>query len=440
MEKNNKILISDVESDSAASDAGIEKGDKLISINGNTIKDILDYKFLISDENLIVLIEKVSGEFWEIEVEKDISEDLGLIFEKPLIDSPKVCRNKCIFCFMDQLAPNMRKTLHFKDDDYRLSFLEGNYMTLTNIDEDELERIIYYRLSPVNISVHTTNAELRKKMLNNPAAGKINSYLKRLHHAGLDINVQIVLCKGINDGEELDKTLEELSELHPRIKSISIVPVGLTKYREGLYPLEAFDKQSSKDLITQISFYQKKFKKSLGTNLAYLADEFYINAETDVPNYSHYEEFPQLENGIGMIALFKYQFNNYIKRLKYKLQEKRRVSIATGMSASKYLSHMIEMLNDSYKDIEIYLYPIENKFFGPKITVTGLITGRDIIDQLKGEELGDELLIPCVMLKGNEDIFLDDVTLNQLSDSLGIKVKKVENDGMDFINAILNIK
>ena len=440
MENNNKILIRDVEPDSVATEAGIEKGDKLISINNNTIKDIFDYKFLISDEDLVLLIEKVSGELWEIEVEKDINEDLGLIFEKPLIDSPKACKNKCIFCFMDQLAPNMRKTLHFKDDDYRLSFLEGNYVTLTNIDENELERVIYYKLSPVNVSVHTTNAELRKKMLNNPNAGKINSYLRRLHDAGLDINAQIVLCKGINDEEELNKTLIELSELHPKIKSISIVPVGLTKYRHGLYPLEGFNKQSSKDLINQISFYQKKFKKDLGTNLVYLADEFYINAETDVPKYSYYEEFPQLENGVGMIALFKYQFNNYIKRLKYKLQEKRKVSIATGVSASGYLSNMVEMLRDMYKDIEIYMYPIQNNFFGSKITVTGLITGGDIIEQLKEKELGDELLIPSVMLKDDQDIFLDDVTLNQLSDSLGIKVKKVENDGMDFINAILNIR
>lgn len=433
----NKILIKDVVVNSAAYEAGIEKGDKLISINDNQVKDILDYKFLISDEVITLIIEKASNELWEIEIEKDANEDPGLIFEKPLIDAPKVCRNKCIFCFMDQLAPDMRKTLYFKDDDYRLSFLEGNYVTLTNVDEQELDRIIYYRLSPVNISVHTTNSELRKRMLNNPNADKINTYLKKLSKAGLEINCQIVLCKGVNDGKELDKTIQDLAELHPGIKSVSVVPVGLTKYRQGLYPLESFDKQSSLEVVKQVQSWQRKLKKSLGSNLVYLADEFYINADIDIPSYKHYEEFAQLENGVGMTALFKHQFNTYFKRLKYNLETKRTVSIVTGMSAKKYLNEMVEDIKKRYNSLEIYLYPIKNDFFGPRITVAGLVTGQDVIRQLKGKDLGGELLIPSIMLRDNDDIFLDDVTLTQLSYALGVKVRRVENSGKEFVKAIL---
>ncbi len=434
-----KILIKDVIAESAADEAGIEKGDKLISINNSPIKDILDYKFLISDEVIILDIEKTSGEVWEVEIEKDTNENPGLIFEKPLIDSPKVCRNKCIFCFMDQLAPGMRKTLHFKDDDYRLSFLEGNYITLTNVNEEELERIIHYRLSPVNISVHTTNAGLRKKMLNNPNAGEINTYLKRIYAVDLDINCQIVLCKGINDGKELEKTIIDLSELFPRVRSISVVPVGLTKFRQGLYPLDGFDKFSSREVINQVRALQNKFKRDLETNLVYLADEFYIDAEVDIPSYKHYEEFYQLENGVGMVAHFKHQFNNFIKRLKYDLTELRTVSIATGMSPRKHIEQMVKPLVDRYKNLKVYLYPIKNNFFGPEITVTGLVTGGDIIDQLKDKELGEELLVPSVMLKDEDDIFLDDITLEQLSVSLGVKVRRIENDGRDFVKGILNI-
>ena len=438
MQRNDKALIIDIVRGSAAYEAGIEKGDKLISINDKHVKDILDYRFLISDEEIVLAIEKPSGEEWEVEIEKGIDEDPGLVFEKPLIDSPKVCKNKCIFCFMDQLAPSMRGTLHFKDDDYRLSFLEGNYITLTNTDYGELERIIRYRLSPINISVHTTNAELRKKMLRNPNADNINDYLKQLSEAGLEMNCQIVLCRGINDGKELDKTCEDLSKLHPGIKSISIVPVGLTKYRQGLYVLEGFDRQSSREVISQIKGLQSKFKKELGTRLVFLADEFYINADLDMPPYSYYEDFAQLENGVGMVALLKYQFNKALKRLKYDLQLKKTVSIVTGVSSKKYVQELIERLKERYKGLEVYLYPVENEFFGSQITVTGLITGGDIINQLKGKELGDELLIPSVMLKDGEDIFLDDVTLNQLSNDLKVCTKKVNNNGRDFIKAILD--
>jgi putative radical SAM enzyme (TIGR03279 family) len=439
MQECKDIMIKDVVLGSAAHEAGIEKGDKLVLINNKPVNDIFDYRYLISDELVEVIIEKESGEVWELEIEKDINEDLGMVFEQPLLDSPKACKNKCLFCFMDQLAPGMRKTLHFKDDDYRLSFLEGNYITMTNVSEEELDRIIFYKLSPINISVHTTNGELRKKMLNNPNADMINTYLSRLFEAGLDMNFQIVLCKGINDGIELQKTITDLVKFHPKVRSISIVPLGLTKYRDRLYPLEGFDRKSSVEVIEQVSNMQKEFKKILGSNLVYLADEFYINACMDIPSYKHYEGFPQLENGIGMIALFKYQFNNYLKRLKYKLNSERSVSIVTGISSEKYIKDMVQELKNKYEQLEVNLYPIDNNFFGSKITVTGLLTGKDIIAQLKGKELGHELLIPSVMLKSDQDIFLDDVSMDQLEKELEVKVKKVYNHGREFIKAVLGI-
>lgn len=439
MKSFGKILIQEVITGSAAQEAGIDKGDMLLSVNGCTITDILDYRFHITDEFVTLEIEKPSGEIWDVEIEKGENEDPGLVFERPLIDSPKACRNKCVFCFMDQLAPGMRKSLHFKDDDYRLSFLEGNYVTLTNVSHDELDRIIRYRLSPVNVSVHTTNPELRKKMMNNPNAGNINEYLTRLYNAGLDINCQIVLCRNINDGQELDRSIEDLAELHPRVKSISVVPVGLTRYRNGLYPLEGFDKSSSLEVIKQVEACQFRLKKELGTSLVYLADEFYINAGVDIPSYKHYEDFYQLENGVGMVALFKYQFNKCLGRLKYNMKDSRAVSMVTGVSPVNYLAGMIDTLKKKYARLEVYLYPIENNFFGSRITVTGLVTGKDIIEHLKGKELGDELLVPSVMLKGDEGVFLDDISLDQLGNTLGIKVRKVDNTGKDFIRAILNL-
>lgn len=424
---------------SAAEEAGIEAGDKIVSINGVGVLDVFDYRYLIEDEVLCIEIEKASGEIWEIEIEKDPYEDPGFIFETSLMDKPSVCKNKCIFCFMDQLPPGMRHTLHFKDDDYRLSFIEGNYVTLTNTGDEELERIIFYKLSPINISVHTTNPELRIKMLNNTKAGNILKQIKKIADNGITINCQIVLCKGINDRIELDRTIKDLADFYPMVKSISVVPVGLTKYRENCPRLEGFEKKSSIEVINQVKSYQEKFIKEYGSRIVYLADEFYLDADVKIPAYSHYEDFPQIENGVGMVSLFKHEFNNYIKRLKYKLNKDRKVSVVTGMAAKETLQTLTSKLISQNPNLDAHIYGIHNNYFGPKITVAGLVTGEDIIEQLKGKILGEELLVPETMIKHDEDIFLDDISIHDVERELNIKVKKVANNGKDFINALLGI-
>lgn len=432
-------LITKVIQGSAAGEAGIEPGDKIISINGIGITDVFDYRYLISDEDIEIEIEKASGEIWEIEIEKDQYEDLGLVFESSLMGKPNICKNKCVFCFMDQLAPGMRKTLHFKDDDYRLSFIEGNYVTLTNIGDADLERIIFYKLSPINISVHTTNPDLRIKMMNNLQAGNIINQIKKLVSEGITVNCQIVLCKGINDGKELDRTIKELAEFHPNLKSISVVPVGLTKYRKECVKLEGFDKYSSIEVIHQIKLLQETFLKKFNSRIAFLADEFYLKAGVKIPDYHHYEDFPQIENGVGMTSLFKHEFNNYLKRLKYKINRNRRVGVVTGTAAKEVLQGLVAKLVNLEPNLDVHIYAIQNHFFGEQITVAGLVTGSDIIDQLKGKILGEEILVPEVMLKHDEDIFLDDISLGEVERALNVKVTKVCNNGKAFIDALLGI-
>jgi len=433
-------LITEIIQDSAAEEAGIEPGDKIISINGVGVTDVFDYRYLISDEVINIEVEKISGEIWEIEIEKEQYEDPGFVFETSLMDKPNICRNKCVFCFMDQLAPCMRKTLHFKDDDYRLSFIEGNYVTLTNVGDEDLDRIALFKLSPINVSVHTTNPELRVKMMKNPQAGNIMNQIRKLVYEGITVNCQIVLCKGINDGEELEKTIEDLALFFPRLKSISIVPVGLTKYREDCTKLEGFDRISSLEVINQIRFFQERFLKQYNSRIVYIADEFYINAGVKIPAYSNYEDFPQIENGVGMIALFKNEFNNYFNRLKYHINRERKVSVVTGVAAKEFLQGLTNKLVSKEPNLDVHIYGIENNFFGHKITVAGLVTGSDIIDQLKGKILGEEILIPEVMLKHDEDIFLDDVTLLEVERELNVKVKKVCSNGKAFIDALLGIR
>lgn len=434
-----KILIKDIVSDSIANEMGIEPGDFLLNVNSVEIKDILDYKYQIYDEFITILIEKASGEIWDLEIEKEENEDLGLIFEEQLIDKPRNCANKCIFCFMDQLPSKVRDTLIFKDDDFRLSFITGNYVTLTNCGYKDLDRIIEYHLSPINISVHATQPEVRSMMLNNKNAGIILDQIKYLTEKDITVNAQIVLCPGINDGEVLNKTILDLSNFYPNLLSIAIVPVGLTKHRKNLYKLNGFTKQSAKKVIKQITKWQDKLKKEKGTYLVFAADEFYIKAEESIPEYERYEEFEQLEDGIGLLSYFTMNFNKSLMRFKPHKCEKT-VSIATGTSSYNFIKEKANILEKTFEGLKINVYPIENNFFGHNITVTGLITGGDLIKQLKDKDLGEYLVIDKKMLKSDEDIFLDDITLEMVSNSLEIKIVKSDSLGEKFIKAVINGK
>jgi len=443
----NRIIICAVQPDSAAHDAGIEPGDVLLSINGQKIEDVFDYRFLATDSNLLVEIEKKNGEVWEIEVEKDEYEDLGLEFEDPLISGAKSCTNKCIFCFIDQLPKGMRESLYFKDDDSRLSFLSGNYVTLTNISDEELERIIRYKMSPVNVSVHTTNPELRVLMLRNRFAGNVLERIRKLTDGGIKVNAQIVLCRGINDKEELNRTIKDLSDLYPGLESISVVPVGLTKWREGLYRLVPYDRESSLEVVSQVTTWQQKLLNKFGSRIVYLADEFYIMANKDLPPCEEYEDFPQIENGVGLMSLLLggfYEFmgkhGNRLDSYMNKKREKRRITIATGVCPHEYIKQMAQFLEKRYNNLKIEVVPIKNNFFGENVTVTGLITGCDLVSQLEGRDLGDEVLISKSMLRAGEEIFLDDYTVDTVGKKLGRQVVIVENDAEDFILKILGIR
>lgn len=435
----NKIQIINIKEGSIAEELEIQKGSYLISVNEQPIYDILDYKFQISDDFVTLEIEE-NGEIVQYEIEKDVNEDIGLIFEQELIDNPRRCMNKCIFCFMDQLPHNMRNTLIFKDDDYRLSFLTGNYITFTNCKDEDIDRIIKYRLSPINISVHTTNIELRKKMLNNKNAGKVLEYIQKLYDNQIYMNGQIVLCPEYNDKEELIKTVNDLSKYYPYMKSISIVPVGLTKYREGLTNLRPFTIQELKQTISDIEKIQKQLYTKYGSNIVYLSDELYLKSDTQLPEYEHYEEFPQLENGVGMVSLFLSQFNERLQEMeKDAIQpQNTKVSTITGMISKDVITNCSKILQEKY-NVEILVYPIENNFFGQNITVTGLLTGQDIYEQLKDKDLGEGLYICENMLKDDEDIFLDNMTVEELANKLDCKITIIYNNGETFVNEMLGI-
>ncbi|TYQ12994.1 UNVERIFIED_CONTAM: putative radical SAM enzyme (TIGR03279 family) [Acetivibrio alkalicellulosi] len=437
--KEKSVLIKRVLPQSIAEDAGIEEGDKILSINGDIVMDIFEYRFLTTNANLLIEIEKADGEIWEIEIEKDEYEDIGIEFEDLMLDDPKSCKNKCVFCFIDQMPQGMRDTLYFKDDDTRLSFFMGNYVTLTNIDYNDIDRIIKYRMSPINVSVHTTNPELRVFMLKNKSSGDILDKIKALVQGGITVNCQIVLCREINDGKELDNTITALSELYPNLNSISVVPVGITQYRENLHMLKPYDKNSAIEVIKQVENLQLSFLKKYQSRIVYLADEFYIMSDFDVPKYESYEDFPQIENGVGLIALMINEFENYIREINIDLNVKRRVSIATGVSSYKYIKQMANTLENKYKNLNVIVYKIKNNFFGENVTVTGLVTGGDIINQLSGEVLGEQLLISRSMLKADQDLFLDDYDLNTLEEKLGVSIMVVQNNGKDFVDKVLGV-
>lgn len=437
--KNRPVLVQNIIPGSIAEDAGIEKGDKILSINNEIINDIFDYRFLITNEELIIKIEKNDSQVWEIEIEKDEYEDLGIEFESLMIDEAKSCRNKCIFCFIDQLPEGMRDTLYFKDDDSRLSFFMGNYVTLTNMSFNDIDRIIKYRMSPINVSVHSTNPELRTFMLGNRFAGDVMEKIQRLVDGGISVNCQIVLCRGINDGNELERSIEELAAFYPSVSSISVVPVGITRFREKLYELKPFDKDTSLTVIRQVEEYQKEYLDKYGSRIVYLADEFYIMAAIPIPGYEAYEDFPQIENGVGLIAMLKAEFEEYVQDIEFKLTNKRNVSIATGVSSYAFITEMAQELEKRFFGLNVSVYKIKNNFFGENVTVSGLLTGNDLVQQLSGRELGDELMLPKSMFKAGEEVFLDDYTLVMLENELKVKVTVVENSGKDFVEKILGI-
>ncbi|KRQ86570.1 hypothetical protein ABG79_01553 [Caloramator mitchellensis] len=432
--KNNELVVKNVFMGSIAQEVGIEPGDYLIKINGVEVKDIIEYKYLIYDEELNLLVRKHDGEEWEIEIEKDFEEDLGIEIIDSTIENPKRCHNKCMFCFIDQLPPNMRKSLYFKDDDSKLSFLQGNFITLTNMKDEELERIIRYRISPINISVHTTNPDLRIKMLHNNKAGRINEQLKKLVDGGILINCQIVLCYGVNDGDELYKTLTDLSSYYPSIQNVAVVPVGITKYREKLVKLEPYTKERALQVIELVKPLQEKFLNSLGTPFARLADEFYVMAERELPEAEHYDDFEQLEDGIGMIRFFELNLYEQINEFNFDAKGKK-IAFVTGISFFNKLKDYSKLISDKF-NLNIEVFAVTNDFFGERITVAGLLTGRDIINQLRNKVAGKTLFIPQNVLKADEDTFLDDVTIKEIEDTLKTKVIKVKYTGEDLIEKI----
>lgn len=431
---DDRNIIEKVHKGSIGDELDIEAGDILVSINNNKVKDIIDYKFLMSDEYIEVEIEKKNGEIWQLEIEKEFDEDLGIEFTNPLIDRARSCRNKCIFCFIDQLPPNMRETLYFKDDDSRLSFLQGNFITLTNMSDEEIDRIIAYRLSPINISVHTTNPNLRVKMLNNKNAGKIFSILKRFKEAELKVNCQIVLVSGVNDGIELERTLKDLSSLYPSVKSVAVVPVGITKYREGLHKLEPFNKETSEELLSLIEKAQNKFLNNMGTRFVFASDEFYAMTNRILPSYDEYEGFPQLENGVGLMKSFEYEVDKELENIKEEKILNKKYIIATGTLANRFMNKIKDKVKEKFKGLRLDVIPIDNNFFGKTITVSGLITGQDIIEQLRDFKDIDGIIIPKSMLRQDSDIFLDDLTVKDIENRLMVKIIPIEVSGREFIN------
>lgn len=425
-----------VEPDSIAYEAGLEAGDKLLSINGHVFHDILEYRYLTAEYEVTLEVLKKDGTKEMITVENDY-DDIGIEFNEELIDEAQSCKNKCIFCFIDQLPEGMRETVYFKDDDTRLSFLQGNYVTLTNLSDEEIDRLIKMRVSPINISVHATEPELRCMMLHNRFAGTCYETMRRFKENDIYMNCQVVLCPGINDGENLKRTLSDLGALYPNVNSISVVPVGLTRYRDGLYPLKPFTKETSAETIRFVEQIQNEFLEKYGTRLVYLSDEFYVDAMLPIPPAECYEGFPQLENGVGLIASMKEEFDSAINLVKQK-KRSRHVSIATGEIAYGFIKDLAENIEAKCEGVMIDVYPIKNNFFGGGVSVSGLVCGCDIIESLKGRVKTDTLLIPDSMLRDDDNVFLDDTTVEDVEKELDVKITSVLNDGYEFIEKVLD--
>ena len=439
-------IIKNVIDGSIAMELGIEPGDRLLAINDEEISDIFDYQYYVENEYIEVLIEKPDGEQWILEVDKDEDEDLGIEFENGLMDDYRSCHNKCIFCFIDQMPKGMRETLYFKDDDSRLSFLQGNYVTLTNMSEHDIDRIIKYHLSPINVSFQTMNPKLRCMMLNNRFAGEALKKVDRLYEAGITMNGQIVLCKGVNDGSELEYSIRKLMEYIPVLESVSVVPVGLSRYREGLYPLEPFSAEDAAQVLDLIHGFQKEIYDKHGLHFIHASDEWYILAGRELPEEENYDGYLQLENGVGMLRLLLDEFQDALNELRERIRnrdyelisgEYHELSMVTGRLAYPYIRRMAEEMMKLIPGLKIHIYDIKNNFFGEMITVTGLLTGQDMIAQLTGQKLGERLLLPQNTLRSGEEVFLDDVTVSDMEKALQVKVDIVKSSGYDFVYAIL---
>ena len=450
MKKKLEHKICKVYPGSIAEEMEIEPGDVLLTINDQEIEDVFDYRYYMKDEYVEVGIRKPDGEEWLLEIDKDYDEELGIEFENDLMSDYRSCSNKCIFCFIDQMPPGMRETLYFKDDDSRLSFLQGNYITLTNMQQKDVDRIIQMHLAPINISIQATNPELRFKLLHNRFAGEKLKFLQDLYEAHIEMNGQIVLCKGVNDGEELTRSIEDLSKYLPFMRSVSVVPAGITKYREGLYPLELFNREEAENVIDQIEQYQTGFYEKFGLHFIHASDEFYYLAERPFPEEERYDGYIQLENGVGMMRLLLNEFDEALDKVKQNPNYgamrdtfHRRVTLATGRLTGSTIRKLIQRLCEAFPGLEAQAVPIRNDFFGETITVSGLITGQDLIAQLKekrnnGTDLGDTLLIPSNMLRSGEEVFLDDLTISDVERELEIRVKPIDTPGSDFVRAVLD--
>lgn len=449
-------IIDYIEPGSIAEEMGLERGDELISINGQEIGDVFDYHYLIHDEYLVAVFKKANGEEWELEIEKDYDEDLGITFENGLMDDYKSCQNKCIFCFIDQMPPGMRETLYFKDDDSRLSFLQGNYVTLTNMKDADLQRIINYKLEPINVSVQTTNPKLRCMMLHNRFAGEALKKIDTLFEGGVHMNAQIVLCKGVNDGAELERSISDLTKYLPLLESVSVVPVGLSKYREGLYPLEPFTKEDALEVLELIHKWQAKCMESHQTHFVHASDEWYLLAEKPLPEEENYDGYIQLENGVGMLRLLIDEFHEALALLEEEMAQnalsedmlpdmegKHHVTLATGKLPAPFIAELAAECCEKFPNYQIDVVAIRNDFFGEMITVSGLLTGQDILAQLKelkdSGELGERVLLPCNLLRSGEEVLLDDMTVTELTEALQVQIDIVGSGGSDLLYSMLGV-
>lgn len=433
------VTVESVAPHSSAAAAGIAPGDVLVSVNGHCVRDVLDYRFYMTDTAVRLVLLRGEREY-AVRINKGEHDDVGMEFATPLMDRKHTCANRCVFCFVDQMPKGLRDTLYFKDDDDRLSFLHGNYVTLTNLHDEDIDRLLTMHLSPINVSVHTTNPELRVKMMKNKRAGEVLSYLPRLAAGGIALCTQIVLCKNLNDGAELDRSMHDLADLYPSLRSCAIVPVGLTKFRNGLYPLEDFTKEEATAVVRQVDAFGEECKKKFGTRLFYCADELYLKAELPLPEEGYYEEYSQIQNGVGMITSLESDFRtelNYLDEYTNDFRAPRRVSLITGVAAYDEIRSIADRLAARVPGLHVETWRIINRFFGESVTVAGLLTGKDVAEQLRGQELGDELLFPQVMLRADGDLFLDDTTPQWLSEQLGVSVRPIASEAADLISAIL---